>query len=476
MAVAIQPAGNTDSREHYSDTVEKPVNISEYEQILGLDLEQLLKVSKNGSTALWGVTPGKNNVNVSKYKKLSKGDVVIFTRDKTAYASAKITYLFRNKLMAEKLWGKDKNRQTWEYMYALDGIEKINFTYTQLQKAIGSSSGDNFMGFRVLNRQKSNGALELLGKPVQEDKWMINIGQELKRSDVQKIYGGAHYGGIEPSAKTPNILIFTNPYKKSAFGYNFDAVLEDGTFTYTGDGQIGDQNPDSGGNKSILEHRKSGRSLRVFESTKKATYVRYLGEFELGSPEYSIKRAPDLNKKERDVLVFNLNPIGVTEKFQIQNIEPIEGGVRRKSSERLVNEQHSRKSYTNITIAERREIQLQDRYKAYIKSLGYEIDTVEIQLSGEGTILKPDLINFSLNEVIEVKSGVSRKYLREAIGQVLDYTFQIAKLKNINYQPVILVPGKLSNDLMELLKFLNISIVFENTVGDFEKINNGSEH
>ena len=196
MAVAIQPAGSPASRQHYLDTIENPVKISQYEKLLGSDLVNLQKVSNNGLTALWGVTPGTNNANVSKYKRLAAGDTVVFTRDKTAFASAQITYLFRNKQLAENLWGKDNKNQTWEYMYALSRVEKITLSYRDLQKAIDSKSGDNFMGFRVLDRQKSIGALELLGKPVEKSFWDVKIGEVIKRSDLQKTYGGAPYGGI----------------------------------------------------------------------------------------------------------------------------------------------------------------------------------------------------------------------------------------------------------------------------------------
>jgi hypothetical protein len=79
------------------------------------------------------------------------------------------------------------------------------------------------------------------------------------------------------------------------------------------------------------------------------------------------------------------------------------------------------------------------------------------------------LVNFTSKEVIEVKSGVSRKYIREAIGQVLDYVFQIEKIETITYQPVILVPGEVSTDLSDLLVHLNITLIFENSAGEFIK-------
>ena len=77
------------------------------------------------------------------------------------------------------------------------------------------------------------------------------------------------------------------------------------------------------------------------------------------------------------------------------------------------------------------------------------------------------MVNFTSKEVIEVKSGVSRKYIREAIGQVLDYVFQIEKIEKMAYQPVILVPGEVSSDLSDLLVHLHITLIFENSAGEF---------
>jgi hypothetical protein len=305
--VIIQPASNKDSRKHFIDTVENPVDLLLHQSSAGSDFDKLIQLSDNGKVAMWGVTPGKNGANLSKFKKIEVGDFVFFTRDNKVYSTGEITHIFNNPKLATDIWTTDANGQTWENMYTLKNVQEQNIPYPILRNAIGSDSGDNFMGFRPLDQGKSVSALSLIG--IQTVNWDIKVGEVLKRTEIHSRYGGGGMGGIEPSARTPNIFIFTSD-SGTTFGYNFDEELEDGTFLYTGDGQKGNQDPRNGGNKAILEHRKTRRSLRVFESTKKQTTVRYLGEFELGSPAYESKRAPDLDKKERDVLVFNLSPVG----------------------------------------------------------------------------------------------------------------------------------------------------------------------
>lgn len=224
MAVAIQPAGSPASRKHYLDTIENPVKISLYEELIGTDLVNLQKASKNGQVALWGVTPGTNNANVSKYKKLSIGDSVIFTRDKTAFACAQITYLFRNKQLAENLWGKDNKKQTWEFMYALNNVENLEISYELLQAAIGSKSGDNFMGFRVLDDEKSEGASRLLDKKMERAQskrtnyWWVNqgktysyeVGQDFMWSPITQSDGKSSNSYNNMSKLSPGDLVFSH--------------------------------------------------------------------------------------------------------------------------------------------------------------------------------------------------------------------------------------------------------------------------
>jgi hypothetical protein len=460
--VAIQPAGNKDSRRHFVDTIENPVELTRYRDLLGRHFEPLNRISKDGKIALWGVTPGKNGVNESKYKKLSTGDLVFFTRDKKVFCTAEIAYLFNSKNLARKIWGSDASNQTWENMYALTNVVGQDIPYAALRTAIGSNAGDNFMGFRPLNLAKSRGALALLG--VEDFSWDIAVGEEIKRADLHDRYGGGRFGGIEPSAKTPNVLLFTSAYG-SEFGYNFDEELEDGSFLYTGDGQVGPQDPDFGGNKAILEHRKKGRSLRLFEEADKKTFVRYLGEFELGNQEPEYRVAPDREGNERTVLVFHLSPVGKTKirssKKETQKIPTITF----QEPERNITNLHEKSTQANVTIATRREAQLQNRYVEYLRSKGKDVGTVKISIPESNAPLKADLVNRTDLQVIEVKAGITRGYIRGAIGQVLEYVYQLQRIRNETWTPAILLPDQPSEDLQGFIKSLGIELIWESEQG-----------
>ena len=74
---------------------------------------------------------------------------------------------------------------------------------------------------------------------------MFEIGKEYKRKEeLHLVHGGQRQGGISTPAGEPFIFIFTGD-SGIAFGYE-DKFLPDGTYLYTGEGQVGDMTMDSG--------------------------------------------------------------------------------------------------------------------------------------------------------------------------------------------------------------------------------------
>lgn len=276
MAVAIQPAGNEFGRKHYLDTVLNPVELEKYSDFLGSDQEDLFAISDHGKLALWGVTPGANGVNISKYQKLEPGDTVLFTRKGFVFSSGTITHLFHNKQFAQALWNSDGKGQTWEYMYALDAIQSHEIPYQVLRDAIGSAEGDNFMGFRVLEGDKSDSALEILNRENKSiprvtergPKDPPRIGERFKnRHAIWKAYGGQKYQGaaIFPGENYLNIFSDANgPYP--------DFINEEsGVIEYRGQGLVGKQTL-TRGNKLLEDARLSKLPVRFWYKPSKGEW------------------------------------------------------------------------------------------------------------------------------------------------------------------------------------------------------------
>ena len=128
------------------------------------------------------------------------------------------------------------------------------------------------------------------------------IGQEYgRRDDIHLNYGGGRQSGVSPSAVCPAIFLFTGEAGEQ-FGYQ-DKFDEAGVFSYSGEGQVGDMRFIKG-NKAVRDHAADGRALHLFESLRKGKPHRYRGEFVLAN--HSIRRGPDRNGDERDIIVFHL--------------------------------------------------------------------------------------------------------------------------------------------------------------------------
>ena len=130
----------------------------------------------------------------------------------------------------------------------------------------------------------------------------------IKRSELHDQYGGNRQSGIAASAKTPNIFLFTHPEKGEDHGY-YERWDEKGTtLFYCGEGQRGDQRMING-NKALLEHKQTGKAIRVFANDTLNAHVRYIGEFTLDEHQpYIVKKAHATNNgPERNVFEFCLH-------------------------------------------------------------------------------------------------------------------------------------------------------------------------
>ena len=89
MNVILQPAGNKGGREHYVDTVANLVPLTTIVPLAPLEIrESINSTYLQGAAAMWGVTAGKKNVNVSKWEEnITGGHGVVCTRQVPAICS-----------------------------------------------------------------------------------------------------------------------------------------------------------------------------------------------------------------------------------------------------------------------------------------------------------------------------------------------------------------------------------------------------
>ena len=152
--IILQPSGNKDAREHFINTIELPVKLSEIEKFLSQNEKDVLsQIYPENQCRIWGVTSGGNNI--TKWERIKKGDVTLFSKDGAIYASAVTTYKTHNKKLAEFLWDYNSNGETWENIYFLDEVRKHNIPYLDFNNAVGYKENYIIQGFGVLDEIKS---------------------------------------------------------------------------------------------------------------------------------------------------------------------------------------------------------------------------------------------------------------------------------------------------------------------------------
>lgn len=281
----------------------------------------------------------------------------------------------------------------------------------------------------------------------------VELGTTMLRRELHDRWGGGRYGGMEPAVKAESVFLFTQPGAGEAFGYKYDGWHADGTFHYTGDGQVGDQSIRSGGNKAVLDALKLGRAIRLFRS--EGTYTTYLGEFHLADPPYYRADALDREGEVRSVLVFRLVPDGTVIRQDADTAGPDTPVPEELPVEAVNVEAYAAQRPDEPREAVRREAKLVGRYIEWLASSGEETCRHRVPIP-EGGYLFTDLYNKATDELVEAKASSARTYVRAGLGQLLDYSrFLDHKRK------ALLVPVRPSTDLVQLLADHGCAVVWE---------------
>ncbi|WP_089876805.1 MULTISPECIES: hypothetical protein [unclassified Leifsonia] len=297
--------------------------------------------------------------------------------------------------------------------------------------------------------------------------WTLEPGDTVLRRELHAAYGGSARNGIVTLRSLPDIIAFTDPASGAGFGYHlYEGLQPDGSYSYTGAGQRGDQRF-TRGNLAIRDSSVTGRPIRLF--TVNGTSVTYVGEFTTGTPTFWPRTIPDRDNIPRNGIVFNLVPVHADSRLLAPASEPT--GLAQLAT-------WSPPDATDVVIAgdgsdipgdrtvSRIEFELQAAFGVWLLNQGEMIK--RLLLASGDALIEPDLFVESRGWIVEAKKSSGREYVRTAIGQVLDYVYVAEKAK-IAATPVILLPGRPSEDLVELLHRLGITLIVR-TGNDFNVI------
>lgn len=155
ISVIIAVVGSsTDSKKHYNDTILHEIDFlaESYSKLLDSEIEILNNFFPDGRARFWGMKPGPRND--MWFRKLSPGDVAIFTGGNELISAATVVHKFDNSELAAKLWGEN-NLETWTHMYALDGLQEIGINYDHAFNLIEPNGKFNTQGTNVITDERA---------------------------------------------------------------------------------------------------------------------------------------------------------------------------------------------------------------------------------------------------------------------------------------------------------------------------------
>lgn len=159
-------SADADSRSNYLRTVETGVDLSILGKHLSPQQTGLLRAHfGQRSIPVWGVWPGMDGRQQTKWERVNDGDLAVFSRTNGVRAHARVVLTFRSPSLASVLW-KDKQTTSgprpYELMFALDEVTAIDLGYTTLNPVLGYSSSASIRGLNVLDEEQSSAAQSLL--------------------------------------------------------------------------------------------------------------------------------------------------------------------------------------------------------------------------------------------------------------------------------------------------------------------------
>ncbi|MFI9464152.1 restriction endonuclease [Streptomyces xiamenensis] len=287
--------------------------------------------------------------------------------------------------------------------------------------------------------------------------WTLGPGDQIERKELHARFGGRTQGGIGPSAKTPNVFVFTDPVAGEKHGY-YDGWMPDGCFHYSGEGQYGDQRMLSG-NASILNHQQEGRALRVFQGARGT--VTYRGEFivDLENPWYSADAPETDDGPLRKVIVFRLKPVDTEPQQPTTKLGRLLSDQPNQVEEMPLERNESETTFVNPNReayeADRKEARLVQEFAEYLARKGHQTHRHRILPPGETRPLFTDLHCKTLALLSEAKGSVTRENLRMAIGQLADYSRFVEHSIR-----AILLPSRPREDLLILAESQGCAVIW----------------
>ena len=157
MRIIVAPSyGNPKARRNFAKTLTRKVDFTLHRSLLTAEeQDQLDQLHPEGWANFWGATEAQD----SKFPRMKKGDIVLFTGQKMVRGIGEVGATFQNSDFADQLRPRDPKLGSWHNVYSVQDFISVEIPYAPLHEALRAKPGDNFQGLRVVDDEEKFAAV-----------------------------------------------------------------------------------------------------------------------------------------------------------------------------------------------------------------------------------------------------------------------------------------------------------------------------
>lgn len=165
--VFIVAANDRAARANLERTVRAPVLLEDLEG-LSRAARVAARKQRRGVFA-WGTMPGRKDRNLSAWRAMERGDWVLFYSKGDFPFAGRVLLREQSRRVAERLWGADDKGQTWEHLYLMDEMRRLDAPRRAVNDAFVYKPGSFPRGFARVDR-------DLDARPGGVERLLIDLG------------------------------------------------------------------------------------------------------------------------------------------------------------------------------------------------------------------------------------------------------------------------------------------------------------
>jgi hypothetical protein len=163
----LQQVSSKFARSNAAATLEKPINLKYISKYLDETLfARLNSIAYKGLIHIWGAKYERYH----QFQKMCACEsLVFFRREKRIFAYGVIAEITINEALADSIWGRDNNNETWPLIFFLRRLVFRNSSAAEFNRIIGRKPNDNWQALFALALPESPAFTALLSETLYGD-------------------------------------------------------------------------------------------------------------------------------------------------------------------------------------------------------------------------------------------------------------------------------------------------------------------